>query len=99
MSGEVKSDSGLTSDVFIKLYNKENSFITYSQKINDTAGFKFEEVLEGKYILFSFMDANGNGDFDKGNYYPFIASEKFIIYEKDLDVKGGWNVENVFLKY
>ena len=99
VSGEVKSDSGLSSDVYINLYNKENSFITYSQKVNDTARFKFEEVLEGKYTLFSFMDANGNGVFDKGNYFPFSASEKFIIYEKDINVKGGWNIENVFLKY
>lgn len=99
VTGKVMSDSGLTSDVFIKLYNKENRFISYSQKISDTTQFIFEEVLEGNYTLFSFMDANGNGVYDPGVFYPFRASESFIIYEKDLNVKGGWNVENVFLKY
>ncbi len=99
ITGGIKSDIGLTGEVFIKLYNKENRFITYSKKINDTVQFIFEEVLEGKYILFSFMDSNGNGVFDKGKYFPFRAAESFIIYEKDLNVKGGWNVENVFLKY
>ena len=99
VSGKIMSDSGLNSNVFIKLFNKENRFITYSQKVNDTSQFKFDEVLEGNYILFSFMDANTNGLFDPGNYYPFRASESFIVYEKDLNVKGGWNLENVFLKY
>ena len=99
VSGKVMSDSGLTSDVYVKLYNKDNRFITYSQKINDTTKFVFENVLEGSYILFSFMDTNGNGAYDPGNYFPFRASESFIIYENELNVKGGWNVENVFLKY
>lgn len=99
VSGKVMSDSGLSSDVYVKLYNTENGFITYSQKVTDTAQFVFENVLEGKYILFSFMDKNGNGIYDPGNYYPFRASESFIIFEKELNVKGGWNVENVFFKY
>ncbi|HMQ70355.1 MAG TPA: Ig-like domain-containing protein [Ignavibacteria bacterium] len=102
LSGRVMSDSAIGSDVYIKLYNKENPFITYSQKVNfanDSTDFKFEKVLEGKYILFSFMDDNSNGVFDRGNYYPFRASESFIIYENEINIKGGWNLDNVFLKY
>jgi uncharacterized protein (DUF2141 family) len=99
LSGKIISGEKILPPVYVKLYNKDNKFITYSLKITDTAGFSFDEVLEGNYILFSFMDENDNGKPDKGSYYPFRASEKFIIYDKELKVKGGWNVENVFLKY
>ena len=99
ISGKIISDEKILPPVYIKLYNKDNKFITYSSKISDTTGFSFDEVLEGNYILLSFIDENDDGKTDKGNYYPFRSAERFIIYDKELKVKGGWNVENVFLKY
>ncbi len=99
VSGKVFSKGTLNSPVSVRLYSKENRFINYSAKISDTAEFRFEQVLEGNYTLFSFIDENDNGRFDKGNYFPFKPSEKFIIYTKDIAVKGGWNVENIFLNY
>jgi hypothetical protein len=89
----------LTSPVYVKLYNKEDNLITYTAKIIDTTDFEFNEVLEGDYILFSFIDENDNSSYDKGSYYPFRTAEKFIVYEKELKVKGGWNVENVFVEF
>ena len=99
LSGKIISDEIILPSVYVKLYNKENKFITYSIKISDTALFAFDEVLEGNYILISFIDENGDGRIGKGEYYPFRSAERFIIYDKELKVKGGWNVENVFLKY
>ena len=99
VTGRIISNDTITSPVYIKLYNKNNSLITYSSRITDTTGFVFNEVLEGDYILFSFIDENDNGNYDKGNYYPFRSAESFIVYGKEIQVKGGWNVENVFLEY
>ena len=99
ISGKIISDEKDLPPVYVKLYNKDNKFVSYSAKITDSAGFSFDEVIEGNYILLSFTDENDDGRIGKGEYYPFRSAEKFIIYDKELKVKGGWNVENVFLKY
>lgn len=99
ISGKIISDEKILPPVFVNLYNKDNKFISYTAKITDSSMFAFNEVLEGSYILFSFADENNDGKPDKGNYYPFKPSEKFIIYDKELKVKGGWNVENVFIEF
>jgi len=97
--GKIISGEDALPHVNIRLYNKDNKFVTYSAKLKDTTGFVFEEVLEGNYMMLSFIDENENGKPDKGNYYPFGPAEKFFIYDKELKVKGGWNVENVFIKF
>ncbi|MBK8550047.1 MAG: Ig-like domain-containing protein [Ignavibacteria bacterium] len=99
VSGKIISEEGLVSPVYLKLYNIDNKFISYSQRIADSTDFIFQEVPEGNYILFAFADENDDGKYDRGNYFPFQPAEKFLIYEKELKVKGGWNVENVFLKF
>lgn len=99
LSGKIISDTQINSPVYIQLYNTGNQFISYSQKISDTTEFIFDEVLEGNYILISYIDEDNDGKPDKGNYHPFEPAEKFIFYDKEIKVKGGWNVENVFLNY
>lgn len=99
VSGKIISDSNFTSPVYIKLYNIDNRFISYSQRIADTTDFVFAEVPEGNYVLFAFMDENSDGKYSRGNHFPFTAAGKFIVYEKEIKVKGGWNVENVFLQF
>lgn len=99
VSGKIIAKEQINLPVYVKLYNNENKFITYSQKIIDTTEFKFDDVVEGSYTLVSFIDEDENGKIGRGNYYPFKPAEKFIVYEKEIKVKGGWNVENVFLNY
>jgi len=99
ISGGIVSEKIIQSPLYVTLINKENIFISYSKQLIDSLDFKFESVPEGNYVLFSYIDKNENGKFDEGNYFPFIPSEGFVIYETDLKVKGSWNVDNVFLKY
>ena len=99
VSGRIISDKIIQYPLYVKLINKENNFMNYSKRLIDSLEFKFENIPDGNYLLFSYIDINENGKFDEGNYFPFIRSEEFIIYETDLKVKDSWNVENVFLKY
>lgn len=99
VSGKILSEEELVSTVYIKLYNIDNKFITYSLSITDTVDFIFNEVVEGNYVLFAFMDENSDGKYSKGNHFPFTTAEKFIIFEQQIKVKGAWNVENVFIKF
>lgn len=99
VSGEIKSEREIKAPIFVKLFNKNNKFISYTKELLDTFSFRFENVLEGDYILFSFIDGNENSRFDGGKYYPFAPSEEFFIFEKDLKIKASWDVNNVFIKY
>ncbi|MEO8663849.1 MAG: Ig-like domain-containing protein [Ignavibacteria bacterium] len=99
LSGKIITEGIPLYPVYVQLFNKENVFISYSKKITDSIGFSFDEILAGNYTLFSFMDKDENGRFDKGNYFPFTPAEGFIIYGTELKIKGGWNIDNVFLNY
>ncbi|MCY7362162.1 MAG: hypothetical protein LH629_08880, partial [Ignavibacteria bacterium] len=65
----------------------------------ETDDFRFEDILEGSYSVFAFIDNNGNGIFDGGSYFKFVPSEIFSVYEKDIKVKGNWNTDNVFIEF
>ena len=99
ISGSIVSDKIIQSSLYVILINKENNFISYSKRLIDSLGFIFENIPEGNYVIFSYIDKNENGKFDEGNYFPFSPAEEFVIYETDLNVKGAWNLDNIFLKY
>ena len=91
ITGRVKQEF----PVYVKLLSKNDKFLEYSLKISYDTSFSFRHVLEGEYILFSFIDENNNRKYDAGNYYPFKHSEKFYIIEKGLNLKGGWDINAV----
>ncbi|MEO6695080.1 MAG: Ig-like domain-containing protein, partial [Ignavibacteria bacterium] len=99
ISGRIISKETLLPPVNLKLIKKDNSFISYSKRLVDSVDFVFENIPEGDYLLFSYVDQNENGKFDEGNFFPFTPSEKFVIYENNLRIKGSWKIENVFLEY
>lgn len=99
ISGKILSNEKLSSPVQVTLINKANKFISYTKELNDSPDFIFDEVFEGEYYLFSFADENRNGGFDKGAYVPLRHCEKFILYDSEIKVKGGWSVDNIFLSF
>jgi len=99
ISGRIKSVELPGSPVYIMLFSKDNKFITYRKKLLDTNDFRFDDILEGSYSVFAFIDNNGNGVFDGGSYFKFVPSEIFSVYEKDIKVKGNWNTDNVFIEF
>jgi hypothetical protein len=72
--------------------------IQYAFDVKDSV-FELKNIYEADYSLFSYVDNNGNGEFDYGNPYPFEYSEPFYVYPKKISVKGGWAIENVILKF
>ncbi len=78
----VLSGLGGTSGVFRSSPDNDGRFI-------------FRNIPEGNYRLIIFEDENDNGLPDKGSYEPFKFSEKTKVYDKEIKVKSGWNVEDV----
>lgn len=99
LSGKISDDTGISYPVYVILLNNGNKFISYNRKLTDTKDFKFDDVIEGSYTLFSYIDKNENGSFDNGIYFPFTGSEKFYVFENEIKVKGNWVTDNVFINF
>jgi hypothetical protein len=61
--------------------------------------FVFKNIPEGTYRLVVFGDDNDNGLPDYGTFEPFRFSEKLNVYDKEIKVKSGWNVEDIALEF
>jgi len=99
VSGKVMNADFAAGSVFVKLFCRDSRIVYYFRQLENDSLYSFKKIPEGRYILFSYLDANRNRQFDFGNSFPFKPSEKFVIFEPELDLKGGWNIDNVFIKY
>jgi hypothetical protein len=85
----------LQRNIQIQLISKRIPANRYSISLAAQGPFKFENVAEGDYILFAFIDLNNSGSYDYGKYFPYEPSEPFFVFDKDLKAKGMWNTDNV----
>ena len=53
---------------------------------------KFNYVNPGKYYLRAFIDANGNGEWDTGDYDADRQAEEVYYYAEELECKEKWDV-------
>jgi len=97
ITGVVTGKNG--SQAIVVLINKEKPELNFSQTLASDSLFAFKGIYEGTYYLFAFIDSNSNGKFDRGNYYPFMQSEKAFFYGQELSLKGGWKTENVIVSF
>lgn len=67
--------------------------------IHSTGVFEIDRLVEGRYMVRAFRDADGNGVFSYGNPYPFVPSERFTAYPDTIKVRARWGVEGVVLKF
>ena len=99
ISGKVLNADFSKGNIYIKLFNQNIKNTFYSLQLENDSVYAFRRIPEGQYLLFSFIDENKNKTFDFGTPYPFKPSEKFLVFEPMLNLKGGWKIENVFIKF
>ena len=99
ISGNVINKFLIPNTIYIKLFQKNKNVYIYSHTIESDSGFIFQNLLEGDYQLFSYIDENNNGIYDSGNPYPYSPSERFYIFESSLHLKGNWSIDNVFIRF
>lgn len=61
--------------------------------------FDFERVLEGKYTVAGFRDADGDGAYSYGMPFPYSPSERFDVFPDTLKVRARWPLEGVVLRF
>ena len=59
---------------------------------NDTS-FSIEYLDPGKYLIKLIYDDNGNRKWDTGNYNEKRQPERVFYYQKELTIRGNWEIE------
>jgi hypothetical protein len=67
--------------------------------LNGPGNFRMDRLVEGKYVLQGFRDADSSGNYSFGRPYPYIPSERFAVYPDTLKVRARWSVGGVVLKF
>ncbi|MEK7669886.1 MAG: hypothetical protein AAB330_01470, partial [Bacteroidota bacterium] len=70
----------------------------YSTTATTQGSFMLSEMKDGQYVLSAFRDANGNGKHDPGLPFPFMQSERFVVYSDTLKLRARWPLEGVKLE-
>jgi hypothetical protein len=67
--------------------------------IDTTGEFLLERLVEGKYTVAGFRDADSNGVYTYGSPFPFRPSERFAVYPDTLKVRARWPLEGVVVRF
>lgn len=67
----------------------------FTCKADKDGNYRIENLLPGRYILWGFSDANGNGTCDFGSLDPFVHSERFAVNRDTVQVRERWETSGV----
>jgi hypothetical protein len=73
------------------LDDKEN--VIEQQTITATGKLKFDYLNPAKYKIKAIFDKNQNGHWDSGKFSRKIQPEKVMYYEKIIEVRANWDIE------
>jgi hypothetical protein len=89
----------INSSVVVDLINKNKKEINFSRTLTSDSTFTFEGIQGGTYYIVAYIDSDNNGRYTQGEYSPYKPAEKITLYSNVLNLKGGWNIENVALSF
>lgn len=79
-----------TATVVVQMLNGSDAMVKQAEVKDGTAEFFY--VTPGKYYLRAFVDTNGNGLWDTGDYYADRQPEATYYYPKEVECKAKWDV-------
>jgi hypothetical protein len=97
VSDESKTDSG---KIYIYAFNLTKKEIKPKVVFIKKPGtFSFQNLMEGKYSITSFRDADANGLFTYGKIFPFKSAERFVNNSDTLKVRARWPLEGIQIRF
>jgi len=63
---------------------------------NSDTTYRIEYLDPGKYALKLIYDSNSNRKWDSGNYFEKLQPEKVFYFPKTIEVRGNWEIEEVW---
>lgn len=88
-----------SKNVYVVLEKAEREKKVYKQKTDNKGNFNIKKVIPGKYLLWSFIDADSNKVFSKGKVNPFSFSERFKYYPDTLNLRARWPVGDIKIQF
>ena len=79
-----------TDAVIVQLLSSSEAVAMQVRAKNGTASFDY--VNPGKYYIRAFVDSNGNGRWDTGDYYADRQAEAVYYYPEETECKAKWDV-------
>lgn len=76
--------------IIVQLLTSSESVVMQNKAKNGVAEFYY--VNPGKYYLRAFVDSNGNGQWDTGDYYADRQAEAVYYYHEETECKAKWDV-------
>ena len=76
--------------IIVQLLTSSESVVMQNKAKNGVAEFYY--VNPGKYYLRAFVDSNGNGQWDTGDYYADRQGEAVYYYPEETECKAKWDV-------
>lgn len=83
--------TGVTDSAYVVLLNNSDKPVI-SAPVKD-GGAEFTYLNPGTYYARLFIDSNGNGKYDTGNYDLKRQPEEVYYYPQELELRAYWNVE------
>ena len=81
--------------VLVQLTNEKGDVIA-SEYSNKATSIDFMFLEPSKYTLRVIYDANGNKEWDSGNFLERRQPEEVIYFPKEIDVRSNWDVDQPF---
>ena len=83
--------SGITdTTLIVQLLNNSDAVVKEVHAVKNVASFKY--VTPGKYYVRAFIDSNGNGIWDTGDYGEDRQPEAVYYYPREIECKEKWDV-------
>lgn len=76
--------------IIVQLLTSSESVVKQAKAVNGTAEFYY--VTPNKYYMRAFVDSNGNGRWDTGDYYADQQAEAVYYYHEETECKAKWDV-------
>lgn len=82
---------GVSGEVYVELINAKDEALRTQKMSNGSVFFKY--LSPNVYYIRLFVDRNGNGKWDTGDFDANLQPEEVRYYPKTLKVRKGWDME------
>lgn len=82
--------------LIIELLNEKEQIISF-KVIEENKPIEFLNLKPNKYLVRIIVDENRNGKFDTGIYLEKIQPEKVYLFERPIDVRANWEVNETLV--
>ena len=80
-----------STTAIVQLLDKQDGVVKEA-RTQDDGSAEFYWLSEGKFYLRAFIDRNGNGIWDSGDFYKALQPEEMFYLPKVIEIKVNWDI-------